>query len=328
MRTPFTEMLDLTHPVALAPMAMVTNGGLAAAMAETGGLGLLGAGYGLPAWGGHEWMEREFAAARQKTNAPYLGVGFITWRLAEEPDLLQTALAHKPAAVMLSFGDPVPFADDIKQAGAKLICQVQTIVDAKAAAKAGADVIIAQGTEAGGHGATRATLPFVPAVVDAVGSIPVLAAGGIADGRGLAAALALGAAGALVGTRFFAATESGGPPNAQPRMVAASGEDTRRTSVVDMARGMDWPKPYTGRVIANDYVRRWHGNEEALQGELASEQARFAEAMTQGDFDTAAVHAGEGLDLIHEVQPVRTIVDDMLADARKALAAATAAAES
>ena len=209
-RTALTDLFGIRHPILLAPMGGVAGGALAAAVSRAGGLGLLGPGYHDEAW-----IEREFAAA----DGLPVGIGFITWHLARHPDRLRAALAHKPVAVMLSFGDPAPFVPSIQAAGAKLVLQVQTLADARAAAALGADVVIAQGAEAGGHGAKRATLPFVPAVVDAIAPTPVAAAGGIADGRGMAAALVLGAAGVLVGTRFYACNEALGHPAAKARLV-------------------------------------------------------------------------------------------------------------
>src|SRR5579859_4640504 len=178
LRTRLTERLGIEHPIILAPMGSASGGALARAVSEAGGLGLIGLGYGNP-----EWLEREFLAAGNAR----VGCGFITWSLGERAHLLDRALDHKPAAVMLSFGDPKPFAAAIKRAGTRLICQVQSVAHAVEAADLGADIIVAQGTEAGGHGASRATLALVPAVVDAVRArndeAIVVAAGGIADGR-------------------------------------------------------------------------------------------------------------------------------------------------
>jgi nitronate monooxygenase len=313
LKTPLTELLEIRHPVILAPMAWVSGGALAAAVSAAGGLGLIGGGYGEA-----EWIEAEFAAAGNQR----IGIGFITWRLAETPALLDLALARSPAAVMLSFGDPAPFAAKIKEAGAKLICQVQSIAQARAAAAAGADLIVAQGGEAGGHGAARATLPLVPAVVDAVDPLPVAAAGGIADGRGLAAALMLGAAGVLLGTRFYAAAESLGHPDAKRRILAASGDDTVATSVFDTARNLAWPVRYRIRGLANAFTARWHGNERALGEAGAGERQRYEEAAAQGDFDLAGVIAGEAVGLIGEVLPAGEIVERLVADAVSRLEAA------
>ena len=191
--TRLTERLGISATIVLAPMDLVSGGALAAAVSAAGGLGLIGGGYGDEAW-----LTRELNAA----NDTRVGVGFITWSMAKNPRLLDLALERRPPAIMLSFGDIEPHAGKIKAAGAQLICQVQTLEQARDVAARGADILVAQGAEAGGHGISRATFPFVPAVVDAFPAIPVVAAGGIADGRGLAAALMLGADGVIMGTRF------------------------------------------------------------------------------------------------------------------------------
>ena len=202
LRTAFTDMLQVDHPIVSAPMGGSAGGALAAAVSNGGGFGLIGGGRG-----SSDWIEREIAYTREHTSKPW-GIGFLSWAVTVET--LERSLEHGPCAVMLSFGDPGPLASSVRGSDAKLIIQVVDMDEARRAVDVGADVIVAQGTEAGGHGGTRATLPFVPAVVDLVSPIPVLAAGGIADGRGLAAALSLGAAGALVGTRFQASTEAHG----------------------------------------------------------------------------------------------------------------------
>jgi len=199
LRTAFTEYFSVTHPVALAPMGDVAGGALAAAVSNGGGLGLVGGGRA-----DRSWFERELAIVIGSTDRPW-GVGFLSWAL--DVETIRWTLEHGPKAIMLSFGDPSPFADAIRDSSAKLIIQVTDLDEARRALDVGADVIVAQGTEAGGHGGRRATLPLVPAVVDLVTPTPVLAAGGVADGRGLAAALMLGAAGALIGTRFEASLE-------------------------------------------------------------------------------------------------------------------------
>jgi nitronate monooxygenase len=271
--TRLTERLGIVHPILLAPMGSASGGVLAKAVSEAGGLGLIGLGYG-----NSEWLQREFRAA---SNAR-VGSGFITWSLVRQPHLLAEALDHRPAAIMLSFGDPAAFAPAIKKAGTLLICQVQTLRQSIEAVEIGADVIVAQGTEAGGHGAARSTLALVPAVVDAVRNrnhdIPVVAAGGIADGRGLAAALMLGADGVLMGTRFYASEESLAAREAKMRVVAAEGDRTLRTQVFDIVRRLDWPAPYTGRALVNGFSEQWHGREEDLGRSLKDEAERYARA--------------------------------------------------
>ncbi|MGD8710905.1 MAG: nitronate monooxygenase [Ectothiorhodospiraceae bacterium] len=299
-----TEMLGIHHPLLLAPMGNVAGGELAAAVSGAGGLGLIGAGYG-----DREWLARELDRCR--IDAPF-GVGFITWSLARQPELLDLALDRRPAAVMFSFGDPMPFVGRVHDAGARVICQVQTVADARRAVECGADVIVAQGTEAGGHGAGRSTLALVPAVVDAAGTVPVVAAGGIVDGRGTRAALALGADGVLVGTRFIATPEALAPESAKRRIVAAGGDDTVRTTVFDIVRGYSWPAPYTGRALRNGFTERWHGREAELRDSLATEQAAYREAVQRGDVDTAVVFAGEGVDGIHAVEPAAAVVEALV----------------
>jgi nitronate monooxygenase len=294
--TRFTEMFGLRYPIALAPMGGVAGGRLAAAVSEAGGLGLIGGGYGEPAW-----LRAEISLAKRHTQRPW-GVGLITWSV--DRSIVELVLEFKPHAVMLSFGDPLPYSAQIRDAGCKLICQVQDLEGARRAKAAGADLIVAQGTEAGGHGGGRATLPLVPAVVDAVAPTPVLAAGGIADGRGLAAALMLGASGALVGTRFYVSEESLAHERAKERITGAKDNATARTRVFDVARSLEWPAGITGRALRNSFLERWQGRE----GEAAADAAAYQAAARAGDFDTAVVWAGEAVDLIRSVERAPALV--------------------
>jgi nitronate monooxygenase len=302
MDTAFTRRFDLTAPVALAPMAGVSGGALAAAVTHAGGLGLIGGGYGDRAW-----LERELAAAGNAA----VGVGFITWSLAKQAALLDLALERKPRAIFLSFGDLAPFAPKVARAGVPLIAQVQSVVDARAAVDQGAAVVVAQGSEAGGHGAARATLPLVPAAVDALPGTPVLAAGGIADGRGLAAALALGAAGAVCGTAFVAAEESLASAAVKQAVVAGSGDATTRGRAFDIVRGLDWPTPFTIRTLENDFTRRWGPALEELARFRDVQAAAYRVAQAAGDTRTAAVIVGEAVDLVREIAPAAEIVGRM-----------------
>jgi len=249
-------------------------------------------------------------------------VGLITWSI--KPAVLDLALGYRPHAFMLSFGDPRPYASTIKSAGCRLICQVQDVEQARVAREAGADLIVAEGAEAGGHSGARATLPLVPAVVDAVAPVPVVAAGGIADGRGLAAALMLGAHGALIGTRFYASAEALAPDAAKQRIVAARGEDTARTRVFDIVRGYDWPAGLPGRALRNRFLDRWDGRESDLAAALETERAAYQAAARAGDYDTAVVWAGEAVDLIHGVESAATLVARISAEAETRLRSAPA----
>ncbi|HZP92560.1 MAG TPA: nitronate monooxygenase [Burkholderiales bacterium] len=306
----FTELFGLSHPIALAPMGVVAGGELAAAVSNAGGLGFVGGGYGDPAW-----MQRELRLVVEKTDRAW-GVGLITWKATAE--IVALALSYRPRAFFLSFGDPSPFVETIKAQGCLLVLQVQSLAAAREARAMGADLIVAQGAEAGGHGASRATLPLVPAVVDAVAPIPVLAAGGIADGRGLAAALALGALGGVIGTRYCATTEALMHPNAQERLVHASGDGTLRTRVFDIARGYEWPRPFTGRALRNRFTQRWHGREDALAAD-AAERAAYDQAARDGDFDVALVWGGEAVDLVSRIEPAGALTERIGRDAESLL---------
>ena len=247
------------------------------------------------------------------------GVGLITWSIAQS--VLELALEFGPHAFMLSFGDPRPYAPAIKSAGCKLICQVQDVEQARVAREAGADIIVAEGTEAGGHSGTRATLPLVPAVVDAVAPTPVVAAGGIADGRGLAAALMLGAHGALIGTRFYASTEALGRDGAKQRIVAGRGEETARTRAFDIVRRYAWPERFAGRALRNRFLERWDGRENDLTAALETERPAYQAAARAGDYDTAVVWAGEAVDLIDSVESAAALVARISAEAEARLRA-------
>lgn len=310
IRNRLTRVLDIEHPVLLAPMDLVSGGALAAAVSHAGGLGMIGGGYGDGAW-----LEREWGNAGNAR----VGCGFITWSLAKRPEALDTALAHGPAAIMLSFGDPRPFGAAIRAAGARLICQVQTVAQAREAVEAGADVIVAQGTEAGGHGQAEPLLTLLPRVVDACPDVPVAAAGGIADGRGLAAAMMLGAEGVVMGTRFYASLEANGHPEAKRRIVAAEGGQTVRSIVFDLSRRNRWPEPYTGRVLRNEHAERWLGREDALEAQGDAVARDYADARERGDFDVAAVIAGESCSLILDIPAAGEIVARVVGEAERLL---------
>ncbi|RVU36547.1 nitronate monooxygenase [Hwanghaeella grinnelliae] len=312
LKTKLTELLTIDHPVLCAPMAGVTGGKLAAAVSEAGGLGLLGGGYSET-----DWVMRELREAGNSR----IGTGFITWALDKNPSLLDGVLEHSPAAIMFSFGGIEPYAAKVKDAGAVLICQVQSVAQARQVADQGADIVIAQGTEAGGHGAARATFPLVPAVRDALPSnVVVVAAGGVGDGRGLAAALMLGADGVLVGTRFYATRESLAPEEGKKRLTEGSGDATYRGSVFDKARGIDWPEPYDIRTLRNSFIDHWAAEGlQAMDAELPEIQTDYTRAREAGDMDKFATIAGEAADLVNDIPPAGDIVTRMVAEAEAAL---------
>ena len=319
LNTRLTQQLGIAHPIISAPMAFAAGGRLAAAVTAAGGLGLIGGGYGDAGW-----LDAEFRAAG---NAP-VGCGFITWSLKKQPQLLDLVLARNPRAVFLSFGDPEPFAARIKASGAKFICQVQTRRDAERAIDCGADIVVAQGSEAGGHGEHRATLTLVPEVADLIAATSpgtlLCAAGGIADGRGLAAALMLGAAGVVMGTRFCATAEAAGDDAAKQRIRQADGDATVRGMVFDITRRRAWPAPFTGRCLRNAHLERWSGRELELLHRVEAVAADFAAARVAGDYDILPVIAGESVGLVHDVAPAAAVIERVVAQAAALLRGAAA----
>lgn len=310
LATRLTERLGIEHPILSAPMALAGGGALAAAVTRAGGLGLIGGGYG-----DSGWLTTQYAAAGNTRT----GCGFITWSLAKQPHLLGEVLAHRPAALMLSFGDPTPFAGEVAAAGVPLICQCQSLAHVRTALEAGAAIIVAQGAEAGGHGHRRGTLPFVPEVADLLArespDTLLLAAGGIADGRGLAAALMLGADGVLVGTRFWASREALVHPNHHAAALAATGDQTVRSALPDIARRLDWPKPFDIRVSDNAFIATWRGREADLRAAIEAEAPAYREAFMAGDPDKAAVVFGEAAGLISDIPSAGEIVARMIDEA-------------
>src|SRR6478735_4931413 len=277
INTPLNALLGIRQPILLAPMDVIAGARLTLAVSNAGGFGILGGGYGEKAW-----LEQETGKLRRQARLPF-GIGFITWSLARQPELLDVALEAGPRAIMLSFGDPNPFASQIKAAGALLICQVQDEDMAQQALDSGADILVAQGTEAGGHGASRSTIDIVPAIVDlSAGRVPVVAAGGIADGRGLAAMTMLGASGVLLGTRFYASQEADAAEEAKRRICSATSGSTVRGIVFDLSRNNVWPAPFTGRCLVNDHARRWMGREVELLQNVAGVTAEYAAAKASG----------------------------------------------
>jgi nitronate monooxygenase len=315
LSTAFTEFFSLQHPIALAPMGGSAGGALAAAVSNGGGLGLLGGGSG-----DLDWLARELPIVADGTEKPW-GVGFQSWAI--DVGTLERALKQNPRAVMLSFGDPRAFIGPIRQAGAVLIIQVTDLEEARQAVDLGADVIVAQGTESGGHGARRgrSTLPFVPVVVDLAAPTPVLAAGGIADGRGLAAALALGAAGALIGTRFQATAEALVDPAVSKAIIEGRGEDTERSAVLDIARGSRWPSKYPGRTLGHPFLDQWRGREDELAADNDAKRA-YQDGVARGDLPPVPVWASEAIDLINDLPSAADLVGALAAQAEEALARA------
>jgi nitronate monooxygenase len=267
--------------------------------------------------GGADWLRVQIRAVRAHTARPF-GVGFIS-SFPHVDDLVQVALDERVAAINHSFADPQPYVAAAHAAGVKVFAQVQTVAQAAAAAGAGVDLIVAQGTEAGGHTGSAGSLALLPAVIDTVGAIPVVAAGGIADGRGLAAVLMLGAVGAWLGTRFVASQEWGGGAWEQQAVLAASADDTMRTTVYDLVRQAPFPAGIADRVLRNPFNVAWQGRDDDIRTRRQELQQQLEAAAQRGDAGVVDISAGVAAGLIRAVEPARAIVEQVVRDAEQIL---------
>jgi nitronate monooxygenase len=311
--TPLTRWFDLATPVIGAPMAGVSGGALAHAVSQAGGLGMIGVS------GTHTaTFVTEQCAIAAADQMPF-GVGLMAWVLADRPDLLEATIAARPSLVSVSFGDPEPYVGPLHDAGIAVVAQVNTLGDAHRAVDRGVDVLVAQGTEAGGHTGQRAMLPLLQEVL-ALTDRPVVAAGGIATGRAMAAALVAGAAGVWVGTALLACTEGLNSPAARARVRAATGEETVLTRAFDVAEGLAWPERWPGRALVNQFSRAWHGREDELRDDSAARRL-VVEGRRSGDPDAAPVYAGESVGLVTSERSATEVVRELDADAEKALRA-------
>jgi nitronate monooxygenase/enoyl-[acyl-carrier protein] reductase II len=291
-------------------MAQFTSAELVAAVSNAGGLGILGGLLRPP-----DQLRAEIHRIRTLTTRPF-GVNHVLAHL--DPAALDVTLDERVPVLSLAWGDPGPVVTRAHEAGARVVHQVPTAADAAAAARARVDVIVGQGTDGGGHVGSVGTMPLLPAVVDAAGGVPVLAAGGIADGRGLAAALALGADGVLMGTRFLATAEA--PiPDAWKRLIVDSAESTTvRSAAFDRALAMPWPGAEV-RAIRNEFLTDWGDRPEEAAAHAAELGPRIFTALATADLTTFPPMAGQGVGVITDVVPAGEIVRRTMAEAEAAL---------
>jgi NAD(P)H-dependent flavin oxidoreductase YrpB (nitropropane dioxygenase family) len=324
MKTELCHLLGIEHPIIAAPMGPdLTGPELVAAVSNAGGLGILQAQLCPP-----PLFRQAIRRVRKLTGKPF-GVNLILHFPAED----QVAVCLEERVPVLSFfwGDPTAYIGRAHAAGAKVVLQVGSVADARRAAAAGVDVVIAQGVEAGGHVAGEvSTLALVPRVVDAVAPRPVAAAGGIGDARGVVAVLALGAQAAVLGTRFLASTESRAHPHYKEKLLAATEADTIRTTLF----GHGWPNaPH--RTLRTAFVRQWLGQEARGQESRPDEPAvgqtvvggqpmpvaRFMglppNCDATGDIESMDLLAGQGVGLVGEIKPAGEIVRELVEESRQ-----------
>ena len=303
--------MSLRVPIVNAPMGGVAGGRLAAAVTAAGGLGMVGMGTA----GSTSSLLAELPQVPGR-----FGIGLVDWVIRKEPALFDSALAARPVLISVSFGTDMSWARRVHDAGIAAATQVYNSVEARAAQDAGIDLLVARGCEGGGHGdATIGTLPLLDAVLDVV-SIPVLAAGGIASPRSLAAVLAAGASGAWLGTVLSACTEALTSDASRRALVAARETDTTSTRVFDIVRGLPWSERFPSRVLRNDFVARWAGHEDALADDPEA-QAELAAAVDADDRRTAPVDAGQGVGQVTGVAPVAEVIERLCSGAEKLLEA-------
>ena len=304
LRTRFTERFDLEHPLMSAPMALHSGGTLAGAVSAAGGLGSFG---GIHSTEPPAWVTAQAALVRERTDRPF-AIGFITPFLRFTEAYLDAALEAGPAAIALSFSDPRPWAPRIEAAGAALICQVQTFADAELALEAGADVLVAQGNEAGGHTGTMGLLPLLTGIAEAHPDAVLLAAGGVGSGRGLAAALLAGADGAWLGTAFLATPAAVEIDDAHKQAIVDSdGTDTVFTRAYDIASGLPWPAGIGERVRRDAFTDDWTEREAELR------------AAPGGVAPGAAVLYGESARFVTGVEPAAAVLRRISEDAERIL---------
>lgn len=309
LSTDWSTNFGLRVPIVNAPMGGVAGGRLAAAVTAAGGLGMVGMG---------SVANRELLRTQLQHVRGTFGIGLVDWVMRNETGLFEDALAAKPALLSVSFGTDLSWVAKAHDAGIPTVTQIYDSVGARQAVDAGIDILVARGSEGGGHGDVRlGTLPLLDSVLDAV-SVPVLAGGGIASARSLAAVLAAGASGAWVGTRLAACPEALTGDGGRRALIAARATDTAVTRVFDVAKGLPWPARFPARVLANDFVARWTGSEEALAGDRPARD-ELAASIEADDRRIAPVDAGQGVEMISDDASVGEVIDTMCAGAQRLL---------
>jgi enoyl-[acyl-carrier protein] reductase II len=317
LRTEFCRLFDIDAPILQAAIWPATSPELVAAVSNAGGLGSLGTIFEAA-----DAVRTNIRRIRELTDAPF-AVNHVVPQL--DGEAFEATLEEQPAAVSLALGDPGALVERIHSAGLKVIHQVHTVVQAREAAERGVDLLIAQGDEAGGQGmpAGVGVMALLPQVVDAVAPLPVLAAGGVADGRGLAAALILGAAGANVGTRFLASQEAAADAEWKRRIVEIESEDAVRFEAWSSIMP---PRPggydVVPRVIKTDFVAEWSGRPDAARASADDLRGQILATIREGRPHELTPFAGQTAGLVRDVRPAADIVHGMVAEAESALARA------
>jgi nitronate monooxygenase len=314
----FTEMFGLDYPLMSAPMTLHSGGVLAGAVSAAGGLGSFG---GIHLSNDPNWIRSEIEKVRKRTDRPF-AIGFITGFIPFVEPLFEASLIEVPALIALSFGDPAPWIERCRSAGSRVICQVQTYAHADLAVEAGADALVAQGTDAGGHTGEISLLPLLAGVAERHPDIPLLAAGGIGDGRTLAAALTAGADGAWLGTAFLATPEAMEIDDVYKRLIVESdGADTVYTHAYNIVSGYPWPPGIGERVRRNRFTEEWADREAELRTkreQVAATRIGFS-AISDEDVATREVLYGQSARFVTAVRPVAEVMRSICEEAERQL---------
>ena len=309
LKTAICDLFGIEHPIIQGGMAHVGTAELVSAVSNAGGLGIIGTGFYQP-----DWVREQIHLTRQQTSKPF-GMNIQLASPFAEP-VIEVVLEEKVAIVATGAGNPEPYLSRFKQAGMKVMPVVAGVALAQRLERAGVDAIVAEGTESGGHVGETTTMALVPQVVDSV-QIPVVAAGGIADGRGLAAALALGAQGAQMGTRFVCSSECIAHPSYKQKVLEAH---DRSTVVTRQTIG----RPL--RTLQNSLTEQVRALEEAgiSREELEEfDRGRMLLGLVEGDIDEGSLLAGQIAGLIKEIKPVRVIIEEIVAEAETIITSLT-----
>lgn len=324
IKTRFTELVGIRHPIVLGGMSGATSAKLVAAVSNAGGLGVHGASFTATSVGAQKDETRAVVdQIRSLTDAPF-GLNLLLFACSDAD--IDAVLGLRPRVFSTAWpkedADLRSVGDRAHAAGALWAHQVDRVDGAQRAADAGADIIVAQGTEGGGHVGLMATFPLSRMVVREVAPIPVLVAGGIADGEGIAAALMLGAQGVLLGTRFLATDESPLPAGYKQAIIASDGHDTVLSEIPDVVSGRVWPGAYA-RVRSNSFIKEWSGREGELRRRREEVRKAVAAARSVGDAEHGSLLIGQDAGLIDSIEPAGTLIARLAADAERVLAGAS-----
>ncbi len=312
LSTEWSHAMGLDVPIVNAPMGGVAGGALAAAVSRAGGLGMIGIGSA----GSVQRLEVELRYLSE-LGRPF-GIGLVDWMASSQPELLDAAIAARPTLLSVSFGDTWEWVRRAHDAGLVVATQVSDLRGADRAVLAGVDVVVARGAEGGGHGQPHVgALPLLTALLDQL-PVPVLAAGGVSTGGGVAAVLAAGAAAAWVGTAFCACTETLLSDKARRALLAAGDTDTVTTRVYDIAQRYPWPPSVPERVLQNSFTDRWDGAEDTLSADQNA-CAALSVAVAAEDYQQAPINAGQGVGTLETIRPAGEVINELATQAASLL---------